>query len=267
MKHRDPDATTAGSLPGTSEMISMARAVESRWSGPLSGQVVTRYGHGVPCEAITVIEASHPVPDAAGQKAAQQILQTVTGLADDDLVICLISGGGSSLLALPAPGITLDDKRAINKSLLRSGATIVEMNCVRKHLSAVKGGKLAAACAPARLVTLIISDVPGNDPAVVASGPTVPDPTTLAEAQAILHRYSIDVPDNVRRHLMNPDNETPRPGDPIFDNSSTEIIATAQQSLVAAAAVAESAGYSPQPRGRQTCCSLCPCTPCHTDHF
>ena len=223
---------------------SMAQAVESHWSGSLSGRVVTRYGHGAPCDSITVVEASHPVPDTAGQQAAEQILQTVSELNKDDLVICLISGGGSSLLALPAPGITLQDKQSINKALLRSGATIVEMNCVRKHLSAIKGGQLAAACAPAQLVTLIISDVPGDDPAVVASGPTVPDPTTLADAQDVLSRYAIDIPENVQRHLANAENETPKPGDPVFENVSTKVIATAQQSLAAAVQFAEQAPES-----------------------
>ena len=224
---------------------SMAQAVESHWSGSLSGRVVTRYSHGVPCESITVVEASHPVPDTAGQQAAEQILQTVSELNKDDLVICLISGGGSSLLALPAPGITLQDKQSINKALLRSGATIAEMNCVRKHLSAIKGGQLAAACAPAKVVTLIISDVPGDDPAVVASGPTVPDATTLADAQDVLSRYAIDVPENVRHYLANVENETPKPGDPVFENVSTKVIATAQQALAAAVQFAEQAGYTP----------------------
>ncbi len=223
---------------------SMAQAVESHWSGSLSGRVVTRYGHGASCESITVVEASHPVPDTAGQQAAEQILQTVSELNKDDLVICLISGGGSSLLALPAPGITLQDKQSINKALLRSGATIAEMNCVRKHLSAIKGGQLAAACAPAQVVTLIISDVPGNDPAVVASGPTVPDPTTLADAQDVLTRYAIEVPENVQRHLANAENETPKPGDPLFENVSAKVIATTQQALAAAVQFAEQAGYT-----------------------
>lgn len=223
---------------------SMAKSVESRWDGPISGCVVTRYEHGVECQSITVVEASHPVPDEAGQKAARQILQEVANLNEDDLVICVVSGGGSSLLALPAPGISLEDKQAINKSLLRSGASIAEMNCVRKHLSEIKGGRLAAACAPATLITLIISDVPGDDPAVVASGPTVPDPTTLANAIEILDRYAIEIPDNVRQHLRNPESETPKAGDKIFKRSTTRVIATCQQSLNAAAEVAEQCGYT-----------------------
>ncbi len=244
-RHLPPAASGRTIVIGAGKAAaSMALAVESHWSGSLSGRVVTRYGHGVPCESITVVEAAHPVPDTAGQEAAEQILQTVSKLNQDDLVICLISGGGSSLLALPAPGITLKDKQSINTALLKSGATIAEMNCVRKHLSAIKGGKLAAACAPAQVVTLIISDVPGDDPAVVASGPTVPDATTLADAQGVLSRYGIDVAENVRRHLASAENETPKPGDPIFKRASTQIIATAQQSLAAAAQFVEQAGYS-----------------------
>lgn len=223
---------------------SMARTVEAHWNGPLSGRVVTRYEHGDDCESITVVEASHPVPDDAGERAAQEILQEVADLTEDDLVICLISGGGSSLLALPAAGISLEDKQIINKALLRSGASISEMNCVRKHLSAIKGGKLAAACSPASLVTLIISDVPGDDPAVVASGPTVPDPSTLAEAIEILDRYAIRVPVNVQQHLEDASNETPMPGDAIFERTTTEVIATCQQSLNAAATVAKQNGYN-----------------------
>ena len=172
----------------------MARAVEDHWRGPLAGLVVTRYGHGVPCQRIEVVEAAHPVPDAAGQKAAARILEMVRGLSADDLVLCLISGGGSALLALPAPGLTLDDKRTVNRALLKSGANIAEMNCVRKHLSAIKGGRLAAAAAPARVVSLLISDVPGDDPAVIASGPTVADPTTFADAAAVLEKYGITEP-------------------------------------------------------------------------
>ena len=177
----------------------MAAAVEREWSGPLEGLVVTRYGHGLPCERLEVVEAAHPVPDAAGRAAAGRILELAEGLAADDLLICLISGGGSALLALPAPGVTLEDKQAMNKLLLRSGASIAEMNCVRKHLSAIKGGRLAAAAHPARVVTYLISDVPGDDPSVIASGPTVPDPTTYLEALEVLARYGIDGPATVLR--------------------------------------------------------------------
>src|SRR4051794_14471253 len=169
----------------------MARALEDHWPGSLEGLVVTRYGHGMPCRRIEIVEAAHPVPDEAGQRAAEQILAMVQGLGEDDLVIALISGGGSSLLSLPAPGLTLEDKQAVNRALLRSGAPIDAMNCVRKHLSAIKGGRLAVAAFPTRLVTLLISDVPGDDPSAIASGPAVPDPTTFANAQAILERYGI----------------------------------------------------------------------------
>ena len=173
---------------------SMAAAVEAAWDGPLEGLVVTRYGHGAPTSRIEVVEAAHPVPDAAGERAAARMLALVQALGPDDLALCLISGGGSALLAAPAPGLTLEDKRAVNRALLASGADIAEMNCVRKHLSAVKGGRLAAAAAPAQVVSLVISDVPGDDLSVIASGPTVPDPTTCAQALAILARYRIDIP-------------------------------------------------------------------------
>jgi hydroxypyruvate reductase len=223
----------------------MARTVEERWPSPLSGLVVTRYGHGVACDRIEVVEAAHPVPDAAGQRAAARILEMVQGLSADDLVLCLISGGGSALLALPAPGLSLDDKRAVNRALLRSGAAIGEMNCVRKHLSAIKGGRLAAAAAPARLVSLLISDVPGDDPAVIASGPTVPDPTTFADALAVLRKYGIDGPAGVVAHLEAAADETPKPGDPRLARVETKIIARPQDALDAAAAVARHAGITP----------------------
>jgi glycerate 2-kinase len=227
---------------------SMARAVETRWppDKPLSGLVVTRYGHGVgPLRRIDVVEAAHPVPDAAGQKAAGRILDLVRGLGPEDLVLCLISGGGSALLSLPARGITLDDKQALNKALLRSGANIHEINCVRKHLSAIKGGRLAVAAAPARIVSLIVSDVPGDDPSVIASGPTTPDATTLADAKAVLRGYGIVPPPSVQAHLDDSKAETPKPGDPAFARSETRIIAAPQASLEAAAEVAAQAGYRP----------------------
>jgi hydroxypyruvate reductase len=223
----------------------MARVVEAHWRGPLQGIVVTRYGHKVPCRDIEVIEAAHPVPDAAGEQAARRILDSVQGLTENDLVLCLISGGGSSLLALPAEGVTLADKQALNKALLSSGATIGDMNCVRKHLSGIKGGRLALACAPARVVTLLISDVPGDDPGVVASGPSLPDAGTCADALAILARYKIAVPDNVRRVLESGDGETPKPDDPRFARNSCHIIASAQIALEAAAAAARAAGITP----------------------
>jgi hydroxypyruvate reductase len=227
---------------------SMAHAVEAHWPGdkPLSGLVVTRYGHGVgTLKRIEVVEAAHPIPDAAGQNAARRILDLVKGLGPDDLALCLISGGGSALLSLPAPGITLDDKRALNKVLLRSGANINEINCVRKHLSAIKGGRLARAAAPARIASLIISDVPGDDPSVIASGPTTPDTTTLADAKAVLRRYSIVPSASVQALLDDGMFETPKPGDPAFVRSETRIIAAPQASLMAAADVASRASYRP----------------------
>ncbi|HVL75228.1 MAG TPA: glycerate kinase, partial [Noviherbaspirillum sp.] len=223
----------------------MALAVERHWQGELAGLVVTRYGHGAPCERIEVVEAAHPVPDAAGRAAAERMLQMVQGLGEDDLVLCLISGGGSALLALPAPGITLADKQALNKALLRSGASISEINCVRKHLSAIKGGRLALACAPARVVTLLISDVPGDDPGVIASGPTLPDPTRCADALAILRKYGIAIPAAVERHLASGAGETPKPGDVRFARNSTAVIACAADALEAAAATARAAGITP----------------------
>src|SRR5215813_1587340 len=209
----------------------MAKAVEEHWPGPLEGLVVTRYGHAVPCRRIEVVEASHPVPDEAGRRAAERILELVQGLNANDLVLCLISGGGSALLALPAPGITLADKQTINKALLKSGATIAEMNCVRKHLSAVKGGRLAAAAAPARVVSLMISDVPGDDPSVIASGPTVADATTREDALGVLDKYGIDPLPAIRAWLARPESETPKPNDPRLARVENIIIARPQDAL------------------------------------
>jgi hydroxypyruvate reductase len=223
----------------------MARAVETHWQGPLEGLVVTRYGHAVPCETIEVVEAAHPVPDEAGRAAAERMLGMVQGLSGDDLVICLISGGGSALLTLPAPGLTLAHKQDVNRALLRSGADITQMNCVRKHLSAIKGGRLAAAAAPAKVVTLIVSDVPGDDPASIASGPTVPDPTSFADARAILESYKIEPPGPVRDHLAAATEETPKPGDARLAGIVTRMIARPQASLEAAAARARAAGIAP----------------------
>ena len=226
----------------------MAQAVERHWPAnrPLSGLVVTRYGHGVgPLARIETLEASHPVPDEAGQAAARRMLSAVAELGADDLLLCLISGGGSSLLALPAPGITLADKQAVNRILLRSGASIHDINSVRKHLSAIKGGRLAAAASPARIVSLLISDVPGDDPSVIASGPTVPDRGTRVDAIAILERTGVPIPASVAAWLRHPDAETPKPGDPAFDRAETRLIATPQASLEAAAAVAREAGVLP----------------------
>ncbi len=223
----------------------MAQAIEKAWSHDLEGLVVTRYGHAVPCEKVEIVEASHPVPDAAGEAAAQRILEIAQGLGADDLLICAISGGGSSLLSLPGPGLTLADKQAVNRALLRSGATIGEMNCVRKHLSAIKGGRLAAAAWPARVHTILISDVPGDDPAVIASGPTVPDSTTLADAREILARRRIEVPDAVRARLDDPAAETPGSEDRIFTNTEIRMAARPLASLQAAAERARAAGIEP----------------------
>ncbi|NKF28188.1 glycerate kinase [Pseudomonas sp. BGM005] len=223
----------------------MAQVVERCWHGEVSGLVVTRYGHGAPCQKIEVVEAAHPVPDAAGLAVAQRVLEMVSDLSEDDRVIFLLSGGGSALLALPAEGITLADKQSINKALLKSGATIGEMNCVRKHLSAIKGGRLGKACWPATVYTYAISDVPGNLATVIASGSTVADPSTSAEALAILQRYHIEVPATVRTWLQSPASETVKPGDPSLARSHFQLIARPQQSLEAAAVKARQAGFSP----------------------
>ena len=229
----------------------MAQAVEAHWpaDAALSGLVVTRYEHIPPrpvglAQRIEVLQAAHPVPDAAGIAAAQRIMELTRGLTEDDLVLCLISGGGSALLSLPAEGLTLQDKQRINKELLHSGATIAEMNCVRKHLSRIKGGRLALACAPARVVTLTISDVPGDDPSVIASGPTVADASSCADALAILTRYAIAVPPAVREALQSGALETPKPGVPAFVGHQVHLIATPQQSLQAAAEAARAAGLA-----------------------
>ncbi len=223
---------------------SMARAFETHWrGGKLEGLVVTRYGHGCPTHEIEVVEAAHPVPDEAGQRAAARMLDAVEGLTADDLVVCLISGGGSALLSLPCPGVGFEDKREINRQLLRSGADISEINCVRKHLSAIKGGRLAAAAWPAPVVTLAISDVVGNSPATIASGPTVGDPTTLADARAILAKYGIACPEGVARRLEAADGETPKPGDPRLAKSEYHLVGSPVATLKAAAETAASAGY------------------------
>jgi glycerate 2-kinase len=222
----------------------MARAVEERWPAPLEGLVVTRYGHAVPCRQIEIVEASHPVPDAAGRDAARRMLEMVKGLGEDDLVLALISGGGSALLSLPTQGLGLEQKQALTQALLRSGADIHEMNCVRKHLSAIKGGRLAAAAAPARVLALLISDVPGDDPAVIASGPTVPDPTTLEDATAVLEKYGIREPEAALAALRQAENETAKPGDLAFERVESRLIATPQRSLEAAAEVAREHGLA-----------------------
>lgn len=230
---------------------SMCQALEALWpqEAPLSGLVVTRYHHIPPrpeglAQRIELVEAAHPVPDAAGLLAAERMLALTQGLTEDDLVLCLISGGGSALLTLPAEGLDLAEKQRINQALLESGAAIGEMNCVRKHLSRIKGGRLAAACHPARVVTLTISDVPGDDPSIIASGPTVADASTCADALAILQRYQIAVPDAVRAALQAGALETPKPGDARFAGHRVHLIATPQQSLQAAARAAQAAGIA-----------------------
>jgi glycerate 2-kinase len=222
----------------------MARTVEDHWQGPLSGLVVTRYGYGVPCKRIEIVEAAHPVPDEPGLMAAQRMLRTVSGLDEEDLVLCLFSGGGSALLPLPAAGLNLEHKQAVGRALLQSGATISEFNCVRRHLSAIKGGRLAAACHPARVITLMISDVPGDRPIDIASGPTVGDPTTCADALRILERYAIETPAAVRELLESGRGESVKPGDPRLSKAEWRIIATPQLALEAAALIARDAGYT-----------------------
>jgi len=223
----------------------MARAVEDHWRAPLTGLVVTRYGYAVPCQRIEIVEAAHPVPDAAGVAAAERILARVKGLSADDLVLCLISGGGSSLLTLPPPGATLADKQQLNRALLASGATIGEMNCVRRHVSAIKGGRLAAACHPARVLTLLVSDVPGDRPGDIASGPTVADPTTCADALDIVRRYGIAIAPALRALLEGGGGESVKPGDPRLARAETRIVAAPQMALAAAAAVARAEGIAP----------------------
>ena len=223
----------------------MAQALEASWRGPLSGLVITRYGHACPCQQIEIVEAAHPVPDIAGAAASARVLETVQGLTADDLVIALISGGGSALMTLPAGGITLAEKQAINLGLLASGAAIGQMNVVRKHLSAIKGGRLAAAAHPARAVTLAISDVVGDDPATIASGPTVPDPTTLADARAVLAEYAIEPPARVADHLAHADSESPKPGDPRLEAAAFTIVANGPGALATAEAAARTAEVEP----------------------
>lgn len=223
----------------------MARTLEQHWNGALSGLVVTRYGHAVPCERIEIVEAAHPVPDEAGLMAARRMLQLTQGLTPDDLVIGLFSGGGSALLPLPLEGLALQDKQVVTSALLQSGATIHEINCVRRHLSSIKGGRLAAACHPAQVLTYLISDVPGDDPVDIASGPTVGDPTTCAEALGILRRYTIDIPESVLDILQSGRGETLKPDDPRLARSTMNIIAAPGMALQAAADAARQAGVMP----------------------
>jgi glycerate 2-kinase len=222
----------------------MAAAVEAHWQGPLEGIAITRYGHGAPTRHIRVVEAGHPVPDAAGEKAAREILEAVKRLTPDDLLLALLSGGGSSLLSLPAADVPMADLKAVTSQLLKSGAAIQEMNTVRKHLSAIHGGRLAAA-SRAPVAALIISDVTGDDPTHIASGPCAPDPTTYEDAREILQRYRVAPPDSVRKRLGHAQDETPKPGDPVFRNVKNAVIATAHRSLEAAAGVFERHGIRP----------------------
>ncbi len=221
----------------------MARAAEKHYGRPLEGLVVTRYGHAVPCEGIEIVEAAHPVPDEAGRDAARRMLALAEGLTAEDTVVCMISGGGSSLLALPAPGVTLEEAQDIIRQLIKIGVTINDMNCLRRHISAVKGGRLAAACHPAKVYTLLISDVPGNDPANIASGPTAGDPTTCADALEIVDRYGIDLPAHVRAALEAGELESVKPDDPRLAGNQTRFIAHPQAALEAAARVARAEGY------------------------
>jgi glycerate 2-kinase len=227
----------------------MARAFEDLWcardNSPLEGLVVTRYGYEVPCLHIEIIQAAHPVPDAAGLQAAQRIRERVSGLTADDLVVALISGGGSSLLVEPGTGLTLQDKQTVNAALLSSGATISEMNCVRRHLSGIKGGRLAAACYPAQLLTLLISDVPGDSPMDIASGPTVGDSTTCADALAIAERYQIALPAAALTLLQGGAGETVKPDDARLQTSTARMVTAPQMALEAAASVAQAAGITP----------------------
>ncbi|MEW6597674.1 MAG: glycerate kinase [Pseudomonadota bacterium] len=220
----------------------MAAALERAWDGPLEGVVATRYGFGAPCEIIEVIEAAHPVPDEAGLRASQRLLHQVSGLSPDDLVIALISGGGSALLPAPAAGLTMADEIAVNEALLASGAPIKAMNTIRKHVSAIKGGRLALAAYPARLVSLVVSDIPGDDPALVSSGPTIPDASTRRDALRYVETYGIRLPPAVLAHLETAAADAPRPDDPRLARNEAHVIASATASLEAAARVAEQQG-------------------------
>lgn len=249
----DPNLTIAHHLPpkpkGRTIVIGcgkgaaqMAQAFERAWDGPIEGLIVTRYGYGAPTERLEVVEAAHPVPDEAGLKAASRLLDLVSGLSADDLVIALVCGGGSALLPAPAGKLTLADEIAVNEALLASGAPIAAMNCVRKHVSNIKGGRLAAACHPARVVSLVVSDIPGDNPALVASGPTVPDATTRDDALRIIETYGMRLPDAVTAHLNSPQADAPMPYDPRFAGNEVHVIASAAVSLEAAAAKAKEQG-------------------------
>jgi hydroxypyruvate reductase len=222
----------------------MAKAVEDHWPGELSGVVVTRYGYSVPCKRIEIVESAHPVPDAASERASQRLFETARELRESDVVLALISGGASSLLVAPLPGLTLEDKQAVNRALLNSGASIGEMNCVRRHLSAIKGGRLAAACHPAKVMTLLLSDVPGDRPTDIGSGPTVGDPTTCADALAIVRRYKVELPAHVLEPLVSGRGESVKPDDPRLAGNELRFVATPRLALEAAAAVAREAGVT-----------------------
>jgi glycerate 2-kinase len=236
-------------LAGGKAAGSMAEIAEHHYSGALAdaarivGIAVTRHGYGRPTQIVEMVEAGHPVPDAAGVAATEKALALAGAATRDDLVLVLISGGASANWIAPAPGITLAEKQAVTRGLLRSGASITEINTVRKHLSRIKGGRLAACAAPARLVTCAISDVPGDDPAVIGSGPTVPDPTTLSDARDVVNRYRLALPDSVERALNDSHNESPKPGDPAFSGTQWQIVAKPSDVFAAAAAAVKAAGY------------------------
>lgn len=249
----DPARVLAASLPerpkGKTVVVGagkgaaqMAQVFERLWDGPLSGAIVTRYGYGAPCERIQVLEASHPLPDESGLRASQRLMQEVSGLTEDDLVVALICGGGSALLPMPAAGLTLQDEIAVNRTLLASGAPISAMNAVRKHVSLIKGGRLAVAAYPARVVSLVVSDIPGDDPALVASGPTIPDGSTREDALRYIERYRLELPQKVMDFIRSGDCAAPTPSDPRFASSTVRLVASAAVSLEAAAAAARAAG-------------------------
>lgn len=249
----DPERVIAANLPerpkGRTVVVGagkgaaqMAAAFERHWDGPLSGVVVTRYGYAAPCKRIEVLEASHPLPDENGLQAAKRLLAEVSGLTEDDLVVALVCGGGSALLPAPPSGLTLEDEIAVNRALLASGAPISAMNAVRKHVSLIKGGRLAAAAYPAKVVSLIVSDIPGDDPALVASGPTLPDVSNREDALTLVERYDLQLPATVMAWLKNPESAAPLPDDPRFARNEVRLIASASVSLEAAAAQAQAAG-------------------------
>ncbi len=254
VKAADPEAALRAHLParprGRTVVIGagkgaaqLAQAFERLWDAPLEGTIVTRYGYAAPCERIRVLEAAHPVPDEAGLAAGEALLSAVRGLGPDDLVVALVCGGGSALLPAPPEGLTLADEQALNTALLASGAPIGAMNAIRKHVSRIKGGRLAAAAAPARVVSLVVSDVPGDDPAQVASGPTVPDAVSRADALSVVRAWGIALPERIAAHLQRPDADAPDPADPVFAGNQVRVIASAALSLDAAAALARQAGY------------------------